>query len=89
MATHKAEVRALGMQLVDAEGQLDKGFANHSLDSAQLSELVKRIGDLQTAIRASHLQTHLTQTALLSREQIDRYNTLRGYKTGDVSSHKH
>ena len=82
MATHKSEVRRLGVQLVQAERELDLGFAGRNIDASQLSALVRRIGELQTAIRDSHLQTHLAQTALLAPEQIARYNVLRGYSAG-------
>ncbi len=45
----------------------------------QLTQHTQRIGQLQAAVRAAHLQTHLAQTALLQHEQIAQYNTLRGY----------
>jgi hypothetical protein len=49
---------------------------------------MQRIGALQAAIRNAHLQTHLTQTALLTPAQIARYNQLRGYGTAGVT-HRH
>ncbi|MEO6623749.1 MAG: periplasmic heavy metal sensor [Burkholderiaceae bacterium] len=88
MTTHKNEVRRLGEQLVQAEQELDVGFARRSIDAPQLSALVRRIGQLQSAIRESHLQTHLTQTALLSPEQIAQYNVLRGYSAGTTSGRR-
>lgn len=46
----------------------------------QLAERTKAIAKLQAEIRAAHLQTHLKQTELLTAAQVDRYNTLRGYR---------
>jgi Spy/CpxP family protein refolding chaperone len=88
MATHKEEARALGRQLVEAERELDQAFASRQLDAASLSARMQRIGALQAAIRNAHLQTHLTQTALLTPAQIARYNQLRGYGTAGVT-HRH
>lgn len=88
MATHKEEARALGRQLVEAERELDQAFASRQIDAASLSARMQRIGALQAAIRNAHLQTHLTQTALLTPAQIARYNQLRGYGTAGVT-HRH
>jgi Spy/CpxP family protein refolding chaperone len=79
MAKHKDEVRQLGAQLVQAETELDAAFASRQLQPSELTQLTQRIGQLQAAVRASHLQTHLAQTALLQPEQIAHYNELRGY----------
>ena len=79
MAGHKEEVQQLGAQLVQAEADLDAAFASRQIESAQLTLLTQRIGQLQAAVRASHLQTHLAQTQLLKPEQIAQYNELRGY----------
>lgn len=88
MAAHKEEARALGRQLVDAERELDHAFATRQIDAPSLSARMQRIGTLQAAIRNAHLQTHLTQTALLTPAQIARYNQLRGYReTG--AAHRH
>ena len=79
LTQHKAHVRQLGAQLVEAERAMDQAFASGNLSAPQLSAMVQRIGTVQTAIRESHLQTHLAQTALLSPSQITQYSVLRGY----------
>lgn len=93
MLKHKAEARALGAQLVEAEQELDKAFAARQMDEAQLAAQTQRIGQLQAALRNAHLQTHLQQTRLLTPHQINRYAQLRGY-TGSAdaapaSTHRH
>jgi Spy/CpxP family protein refolding chaperone len=87
MAEHKAKARAMGAQLVAAERELDLAFAQKQIDALRINELTQRIGALQASLRAEHLQTHLTQTALLSPEQIASYQRLRGY--GQAVEHKH
>jgi Spy/CpxP family protein refolding chaperone len=89
MHSHKDEARKLGRQLVDAERELDQAFATGQIDAASLTARLQRIGALQAAVRDSHLQTHLKQTALLTPAQIAQYNQLRGYASGAASTHKH
>lgn len=79
MQSHKARVRAMGQQLVETERELDLRFANKTASAKAVEQLTQRIGQLQAQIRADHLQTHLAQTALLTPEQVQRYQQLRGY----------
>ncbi len=79
MLNHRAEARSLGAQVVQAERELDQAFAARQLDDAQLAARTRHIGQLQAALRNSHLQTHLQQTRLLTTHQIQRYAQLRGY----------
>ena len=79
MQAHKAEARALGAQVVQAERELDRAFAQKTVDEPELARLTGRIGELQARLRAAHLRTHLQQTALLTQPQVARYQQLRGY----------
>jgi Spy/CpxP family protein refolding chaperone len=79
MAAHKADVKALGKQLIEAEQALDDAFRRGVPGDSQVSRLTQEVGTLQARIRAAHLQTHLAQTALLQPEQVALYQRLRGY----------
>ena len=79
MARHKAEVRELGLELVEAERQLDTLFRTRRATAPAVSAMTEIVGNLQARIRASHLITHLEQTRILSRDQIHAYDKLRGY----------
>jgi len=79
LTQHKAEARRLGAELIDAERALDQAFASRSISPELLTQLTRTAGDKLAQLRAEHLQTHLTQTALLTEQQIERYKTLRGY----------
>jgi Spy/CpxP family protein refolding chaperone len=70
---------ALGAQIIAAERDLDRAFAERSVDADYLRRQVERIAALQGELRANHLETHLAQRTILTPEQIDRYNALRGY----------
>lgn len=79
LADHKARARELGAQVIDAERTLDRLFAERQADAAAVDNATRRVGELNAALRAEHLKTHLEQTALLSPQQVARYQTLRGY----------
>lgn len=79
MQAHKAEARELGAQVLAAEGELDRGFAGRRIDDAEIARLTARIGELQARLRAAHLRTHLKQAALLTPQQVAKYQQLRGY----------
>jgi len=80
MDRHKAEVRAMGQHLVALERELDRLFTRGApVDASEVSRLAESIGLLAGRIRASHLRTHVQQTALLTPQQVDRYQQMRGY----------
>lgn len=80
MQRHKATVRTLGAQLVEAERQLDLLFRERRATEGEVERLSGQIGTLQGRIRAEHLRTHVSQVALLTPEQVARYSVLRGYR---------
>lgn len=75
----RSKARALGAQIVEAERDLDRAFADGRIDAADLRIRVNAIAVLQGELRAVHLDAHLTQRSLLTPEQIARYNAVRGY----------
>jgi Heavy-metal resistance len=79
MNAHKARVKAMGQTLVAEERSLDTLFSQGKITPEALDSATQKIGQLQAEIRADHLRTHLEQTALLSKAQIAKYNSLRGY----------
>jgi Spy/CpxP family protein refolding chaperone len=79
MLSHKAEARALGVELIEAERQLNELFVTKQATDTSVRQQTEKIASIQAKLRASHLVTHVKQTALLSKDQIARYQTLRGY----------
>lgn len=82
MDRHKDRARHLGAAVVAAERALDQAFATRTIEPARLTRLTAEIGELQAQLREEHLRTHLVQTALLSADQVRRYDMLRGYGGG-------
>ncbi len=85
------EAKAKGQEILQAEAQLALRFRHAHIDEATLRESLERIGRLRADLRFIHLRTHLETKALLTPEQIARYNAARGYDTGsgDSPPHKH
>jgi Spy/CpxP family protein refolding chaperone len=71
---------ALGRQIIEAERDLDHAFADRSIDHDYLRRQVAKIAALTGELRAVHLETHLAQRAILTPDQIARYDALRGYQ---------
>ena len=82
MDDHKAEARAIGAKLVDAESRLEALFRGGKVGPAELAQAVAAAARVQGEYRLSHLETHRRMRALLTDEQVKRYDTLRGYEPG-------
>ncbi len=75
----RQEAVRLGTLIVDKERELEHLFAAEAVDSHTLQSLAKQIAQLQGDLRVAHLQAHVEMKRVLSREQIDMYDALRGY----------
>ena len=87
MDSHRADARAIGAQLVEAERELDRLFARGEADDATLADRVRTAAALRGEYRLSHVETHRRMRALLSPGQVRRYDQLRGYTA--ASDHRH
>lgn len=76
----KTRAADLGKQIVEGEKHLDKLFGNSEITSEILQNKTQEIAKLQGDLRNLHLQAHLEMKQILSPEQVDKYNRLRGYK---------
>ncbi|MGB6352031.1 MAG: Spy/CpxP family protein refolding chaperone [Pseudolabrys sp.] len=85
----KAETIPLGTSLISQERDLNSDFANRTITLAKLETTTQKIGATQAALRAAHLKYHLSAVAILTPEQVVRYNELRGYKSDETPSHGH
>lgn len=86
--TMQADARRWGKALVDKEQELDRRFASTGMTPQELRSLLEQIGKLQAEVRHVHLLAHLRQKAVLSVEQVAKYDSLRGYGNGRSDSHR-
>ena len=87
--THHAEAKAIGLKRVNAEMQLDALFQGGKADERSLADAVRSAAILEGEYRLSHLETHRRLRALLTEEQVKRYDELRGYEGGKPEHHDH
>jgi hypothetical protein len=85
----KAETIPIGARLIAQERSLNRDFAQRTVTPASLEATTREIGATQAALRAAHLKYHLSTAAILSAEQVRRYNELRGYAGGSAPAHRH
>ena len=74
------ETKALGAQLIKEEKALDLLFKNKKVNPQNLKQTTQQIGQTQAKLREAHLRYHLLTVEILTPEQINSYNKLRGYK---------
>jgi Spy/CpxP family protein refolding chaperone len=82
----------LGLQLVEAEKELERAFRSRAIDQAALGRLTEAAAVITGQLRGAHLGAHIKATALLTPRQIHRYQALRGYAAGHADhagGHKH
>jgi Spy/CpxP family protein refolding chaperone len=86
---HSMQTKAseLGRRIVEQEHVLDTMFADKMISHESLSRALETIGELQTQLRRTHLETHLTQAKILTAEQSKHYSKLRGYSETATGSH--
>jgi Spy/CpxP family protein refolding chaperone len=90
MDAHKAEARAIGKKLVEAERSLEQLFRAGNVSQAALAKAVTDAAAVHGEYRLSHLETHRRLRPLLTAEQVARYDLLRGYGATDKQqTHKH
>ena len=80
----KASATALGERLIALEADLNDAFARGDIGRDALAAKLAAIGEVRTALRLTHLETHLATPKILKPAQIAAYNRLRGYDTGNA-----
>jgi len=79
----RAAAKTLGEKLIHQETVLDEKFRNNIPTTEELQTLLEEIGGTRTSLRYVHLSAHLKMPDILSVEQIENYNRLRGYTDAD------
>jgi len=85
----KAEAIATGKLLIEQERELNEAFAKQTVTLASLEAMTQKIGATHAALRAGHLKYHVATLAILTPDQVKRYNELRGYATNAPARHHH
>ncbi len=76
----KADAVRIGHEIVENETSLEASFRQGSVSAESLKGQTAEIERLKGELRYAHLAAHLETKAVMTPEQIAKYNELRGYK---------
>ncbi len=79
----KSKAVELGEEYVSLEKELNKLFKERKINAKSLRYYVPRIGSIRSQLRFVHLNAHLEALPILTEAQVQKYNELRGYGSGD------
>lgn len=74
-----AAAKAQGEQVIEAERELDRLFAQKKATPETVSAAVTKAAVAEGKLREIHLRYHLSMMSVLTPEQVSAYNKLRGY----------
>jgi Spy/CpxP family protein refolding chaperone len=69
----------IGEGIIEKEAELSRRFEHGHIDEESLRPILSELGTLQADLRFTHLAAHLQTRAVLTPEQIEAYDRLRGY----------
>lgn len=78
----RVRAMALGHRIIAGEAELDRAFASGTADRTEVIRQLAVIGQLNGELRAVHILAHMETRALLTAEQVARYDIGRGYRAG-------
>ena len=79
----KKQAIEAGNQLIALERELEERFQSKLPTDSELKTMLHEIGKTRAQLRFIHLSTHLKTPHILSRQQIQTYNKMRGYSSAD------
>jgi len=88
-ARMRRDAISLGQRIVQRERELDAMFVKGDVDAERVRAATAEIARLQGELRAVHLVAHLEMRRMLSPQQIEKYDQLRGYAKGQKPGGQH
>ena len=76
----QSQAQNIGKTIVSKEQELGESFASGKITNVELEKRTEELAKLYGELRKIHLQAHLQINPLLSAEQIQKYNQIRGYE---------
>jgi hypothetical protein len=80
------DAKSIGAAIIDIEQDMDGAFANKTITEENLKSMLDKSADLYGQLRFVHLSAHLDTIQMLTIEQVQMYNTMRGYDSGSTDN---
>jgi Spy/CpxP family protein refolding chaperone len=86
----KEEAQKIGEQLVNLELELENAFRSNTIKKDDVENLTYQISTIDGKLRSVHLNAHIDTIDILTNEQVEMYDELRGYSSDDdQTDHEH
>jgi Spy/CpxP family protein refolding chaperone len=78
--------KSIGSAIIGVEQDMDEAFANKTITEENLIALLDKSANLYGQLRFIHLSAHLDTAQIMTTEQIQMYNEMRGYDGGSIDN---
>ncbi len=83
----QATARTLGAEWVAREAALDSLLSRQAIMPPELAGRIDAIGSIKARLRFTHMAAHMEMMEILTREQVQIYQDLRGLDPGGNGAH--
>jgi Spy/CpxP family protein refolding chaperone len=80
------KAKSIGAGIIAIEQDMDRAFANKTITQEKLKQMLDKSAELYGQLRFVHLSAHLDTKQILTIEQVQMYNKMRGYESGGIDS---
>jgi len=78
--------KSIGPAIIAVEQDMDEAFANKTITGENLIALLDKSANLYGQLRFVHLSAHLDTAQIMTTEQIQMYNEMRGYDGDSIDN---
>ncbi len=78
--------KSIGSAIIAIEQDMEEAFANKTITEENLIALLDKSANLYGQLRFVHLSAHLDTAQIMTTEQIQMYNEMRGYDEGSIDN---
>lgn len=78
--------KRIGSAIIVIEQDMDEAFANKTITEENLIALLDKSANLYGQLRFVHLSAHFDTAQIMTTEQIQMYNEMRGYDEGSIDN---
>ena len=78
--------KSIGSAIIGVEQDMDEAFANKTITEENLIALLDKSANLYGQLRFVHLSAHLDTAQIMTTEQIQMYNEMRGYDGDSIDN---